>query len=72
MAQGKDLLQYVRRGSKEIGGCPPKPGSGVDLMARARILKPGFFANELLADINPYGRLLFAGLWTLADREGTL
>ena len=41
-------------------------------MARARILKPGFFANELLAEIHPYGRLLFAGLWTLADREGRL
>ena len=41
-------------------------------MARARILKPGFFWNDRLAEIPPYGRLLFAGLWTLADREGRL
>lgn len=39
-------------------------------MARARLLKPGFFANEKLAEVGPWGRLLFAGLWTLADREG--
>jgi len=39
---------------------------------RARLLKPGFFANEELAEVAPYGRLLFAGLWTLADREGRL
>ena len=41
-------------------------------MARARLLKPGYFANEDLAEIEPFGRLLFAGLWTLADREGRL
>lgn len=41
-------------------------------MARARLLKPGFFANETLTEIHPFGRLLFAGLWTLADREGRL
>lgn len=41
-------------------------------MARARILKPGFFTNELLAEIPFEGRLLFAGLWTLADKEGRL
>ena len=41
-------------------------------MPRARILKPGFFANERLAEIPAFGRLLFAGLWTLADREGRL
>lgn len=41
-------------------------------MARARLLKPGFFANEELATLPPYARLLFAGLWTLADREGRL
>ena len=40
---------------------------------RARNLKPGFFKNEELADIEaPWGRLLFAGLWCLADREGRL
>lgn len=41
-------------------------------MARARTLKPGFFLNELLAELHPLARLLFAGLWTLADREGRL
>jgi hypothetical protein len=41
-------------------------------MARARNIKPGFFSNDLLAEINPLGRLLFAGLWTLADRAGRL
>jgi hypothetical protein len=41
-------------------------------MARARNIKPGFFKNEDLAEIEPLGRLLFAGLWTLADREGRM
>lgn len=41
-------------------------------MARARNIKPSFFANDDLADIHPLGRLLFVGLWTLADREGRL
>lgn len=41
-------------------------------MARARSLKPGFFKNELLAEVEPLGRLLFQGLWCLADREGRL
>jgi hypothetical protein len=41
-------------------------------MARSRNIKPGFFANDLLAEVPPLGRLLFAGLWTLADREGRL
>lgn len=41
-------------------------------MARARLLKPGFFTNEHLAELPFEGRLLFAGLWTLADREGRL
>jgi len=41
-------------------------------MARARNIKPGFFLNDELAEIEPLGRLLFAGLWTIADREGRL
>lgn len=41
-------------------------------MARARTLKPDFFTNENLADCSPHARLLFAGLWTLADRSGRL
>ncbi|MDU7586986.1 MAG: HNH endonuclease [Acidovorax sp.] len=39
-------------------------------MARARNIKPGFFKNELLAEMPPETRLLFVGLWCLADREG--
>ena len=41
-------------------------------MARARNIKPGFFKNEFLAEMDPSIRLLFIGLWTLADREGRL
>jgi hypothetical protein len=41
-------------------------------MPRARSLKPGFFRNEDLIELNPLARLLFAGLWTLADRAGRL
>ena len=41
-------------------------------MARARNLKPGFFKNEGLGELDPLARLLFAGLWTIADREGRL
>ncbi|ELN4044190.1 TPA: hypothetical protein ACR8UQ_005589 [Klebsiella variicola] len=41
-------------------------------MARSRNIKPGFFTNDELAECNPLGRLLFAGLWTIADKEGRL
>lgn len=41
-------------------------------MARTRHIKPGFFKNEELAECDPLARLLFAGLWTIADREGRL
>ncbi len=41
-------------------------------MARSRLLKPGFFTNEMLAELPFEARLCFAGLWTLADREGRL
>ena len=41
-------------------------------MARSRNIKPGFFLNEELAEIEPLGRLLFAGLWTIADKEGRI
>src|SRR3990167_272679 len=41
-------------------------------MARSRNLKPGFFKNEDLADLGPLTQVLFAGLWTLADRKGRL
>jgi hypothetical protein len=41
-------------------------------MPRARLLKPGFFKNVTLAQMSARHRLLFAGLWTLADRDGRL
>lgn len=41
-------------------------------MARARNIKPGFFANEELVELPFSTRLLFIGLWTIADRAGRL
>lgn len=41
-------------------------------MARARNIKPGFFRNADLVELPMATRLLFAGLWTLADRAGRL
>ncbi|WP_025126452.1 hypothetical protein [Pseudomonas sp. PH1b] len=41
-------------------------------MARSRNIKPGFFSNEDLADLDFSARLLFIGMWTEADREGRL
>lgn len=41
-------------------------------MPRTRLLDPGFFIDEELAALPPLTRLLFAGLWTLADRAGRL
>ncbi|MDQ3540096.1 MAG: HNH endonuclease [Chloroflexota bacterium] len=41
-------------------------------MARARNIKPGFFANEVLVELEMATRLLFVGLWTVADREGRM
>jgi len=41
-------------------------------MARSRNIKPGFFKNEDLIELAFDRRLLFVGLWTIADREGRL
>lgn len=41
-------------------------------MARRRFLHPGFFHDECLVTLDPIVRLLFAGLWCLADRDGRL
>ena len=41
-------------------------------MARARNIKPGFFRNADLVELSFESRLLFIGLWTLADRSGRL
>lgn len=41
-------------------------------MARARSIKPGFFFNVELAELNSDVRLMFIGLWCIADRAGRL
>jgi len=41
-------------------------------MARIRSLKPDFFKDEDLAILPYEARLLYAGLWCFADREGIL
>jgi len=41
-------------------------------VARTRALRPGFFTNDTLGAMRPVVRLLFAGLWTIADRAGRL
>jgi uncharacterized phage protein (TIGR02220 family) len=41
-------------------------------VARIRTIKPEFFKDEKVADLDPEVRLLFIGLWTLADRKGIL
>lgn len=41
-------------------------------MARTRSVKPSFFKNEHLAECEPMARLLFVGLWTLADSAGRM
>jgi hypothetical protein len=41
-------------------------------MARIRQIKPDFFRSEDVAGLDMVARLLFVGLWTLADREGRL
>jgi hypothetical protein len=37
---------------------------------RSRNIKPGFFENEILAELPALARLLYIGLWCYADREG--
>jgi len=41
-------------------------------MARSRNIKPALFSNDTLAEIDPIGRLLFIGLWTIADFKGDI
>ncbi len=41
-------------------------------MSRIRTIKPEFFLDDELAELSPLHRLLFIGLWTLADCEGRL
>lgn len=39
---------------------------------RIRSIKPDFFKNDALAEVEPFARLLFIGLWCLADCDGRL
>lgn len=39
-------------------------------MARSRNIKPSFFKNDELAELNPLARLLFIGMWSIADFKG--
>jgi hypothetical protein len=41
-------------------------------MSRIRTIKPEFFLDDELAELTPLTRLLFIGLWTLADCEGRI
>ena len=41
-------------------------------MPRARNIKPSFFTNEELVELPIEDRLLFVGLWTMADRAGRM
>lgn len=41
-------------------------------MARTRMVKPEFFTDKKLSGVSIPARLLFVGLWTLADRSGRL
>ena len=41
-------------------------------MARARNIKPAFFTDEIIADNDPLARILYIGLWTIADFNGNI
>ena len=39
---------------------------------RIRLLHPGFFTDPVLCGLSDFDRLIFQGLWLLADRDGRL
>src|SRR5688572_13664430 len=39
---------------------------------RARNIKPGFYKNDRLAELPALTRILFSGLWCIADKAGRL
>ena len=39
---------------------------------RARGIKPDFFTDEDIVELTPWARLLFIGLWCMADRAGRM
>nr|GAT44056.1 predicted protein [Mycena chlorophos] len=66
------LLSWLDSGSDRENCLPSRQPVERITMARARNIKPGFFKNEDLAECDPLARILFAGLWCQADREGRL
>jgi hypothetical protein len=42
------------------------------IMARARNIKPAFFQNEELGELQPIARLAFIAMWTVADYKGCM
>ena len=58
--------------SMTLAANPGHQHNGFFCMARSRNIKPGFFKNEILGEADPIYSLLFAGLWTIADKEGRL
>src|SRR5690554_3301947 len=54
------------------GPSVPETYSARSSTVRARNIKPGFWKNEDLVEVPFEYRLLFIGLWMLADREGRL
>lgn len=40
------------------------------MVSRTRLLRPAFFTDELMARLSDRTRLIYAGLWTLADDAG--
>lgn len=41
-------------------------------MARSRNIKPAFFTDDKLGDLEPIVRLVFIGMWTIADFRGCI
>ena len=41
-------------------------------MARKRLISPEFFHSENMAQCSAHARLLFVGIWTIADKQGRL
>src|SRR5690606_7189318 len=52
--------------------CEVVGAGGISIMARARNIKPAFFTNDELSELPPLARLLFIGLWTIADYKGCI
>jgi hypothetical protein len=45
---------------------------GLGIVSRTRLIRPEFFADELMAQLSVTTRLMYIGLWTLCDDAGYL